>query len=254
MRDKTTEQPDRAVPSANRQDDLEQDYAKNLAEGNAPYQDVIIRTLGELEWVMEQRNWSGDLLPHAAKERADLSGVRLEGNRLSHVSEWGINLSGVRLWGANLAGAKLWRANLTGADLTGADLSAANVSGANFTNANLNHANLSNANLGGANLSGTILIEATLNGAYLGSCRLDVETMLSEAVLDSTTCLADVVWNNAPLTRVNWSSVPTLGDEGIAREQTPHHFPFQSPAFTFSGQKDNTRRREDYEAAARAYR
>jgi Pentapeptide repeats (8 copies) len=111
---------------------------------------------------------------------------------------------------ANLSGANLGSANVSGADLLGANLSGADLLGANLSEANLGSANVSGANVGGANLS----------GADLRATRMDVATMLTNAGLDAHTRLADVVWNDVPVTRLNWDDVAILGDEQWALEHT----------------------------------
>jgi hypothetical protein len=48
---------------------------------------------------------------------------------------------------------------------------------------------------------------------------MDASTQLQNAHLDTHTCLADVVWNGAPLTRLGWQDVALLGDEQVARNR-----------------------------------
>ncbi len=81
-------------------------------------------------------------------------------------------------------------------------------------------ANLSGANLGSANVSGANVGGANLSGADLRAARMDVATMLTNARLDAHTRLADVVWNDVPVTRLNWDDVAILGDEQWALEHT----------------------------------
>lgn len=73
MADETKQQePDRTPPSAERQAELERLYQEGLEKDkDAPYKGVQIRTLGELEWIMRQRHWSGRLTCQTAwRERA----------------------------------------------------------------------------------------------------------------------------------------------------------------------------------------
>jgi hypothetical protein len=49
---------------------------------------------------------------------------------------------------------------------------------------------------------------------------MDEATELYHVLLDSRTRLADVVWNDAPLTRIHWEQVKVLGDERVARQST----------------------------------
>lgn len=148
-------------------------------------------------------------------ERADLSGLDLQGvclakANLAWVDLAGANLSGADLRGANLTNAsmrevflsdaKLDGAVLRNADLDGANLSAASLLEADLANANLegasleraradgahfSHAVLTDARLGKAELNGANLKGAELNGAYLGGARLEGAD-LRRAVLDET--------------------------------------------------------------------
>lgn len=221
-----TQEPDDAIPSKERQADLEAAYQANISAGRSPYQDVAIETLGELLWVIEARNWLGDLFEDTSegKDTANLSGANLSYT----------NLSGVALWNADLSNAQLLGTNLSGADLSAADLSGANLDTANLSGANIMKANLSSAALGEANLS----------GADMRVCRFDITTSLVETNLDTTTCVADVIWNGVPLTRVAWDAVSTLGDESKAREQLREGDKRKAPMT----------RTEEYASAARAYR
>lgn len=148
-------------------------------------------------------------------ERADLSGLALEGAvlanaNLARADLTGANLSGADLKGANLTNACLKEAFLSGADLEGATLRNADLDGANLSGASLLEADLGRANLEGANLEGVkaegarfpnaVLTDANLgkaevnranlkaaelSGAYLGGARLEGAD-LRRAVLDGT--------------------------------------------------------------------
>jgi Pentapeptide repeats (8 copies) len=117
-----------------------------------------------------------------------------------------------RRWsGENMFPAGYERANLSGADLFLADL----------RGAVLREANLSGANLVRSSLQGANLRRANLSGANLRSAGMNVWTFLRDATLDSRTRLGDIVWNGVPLTMVNWTQVPQLGDEqAIAEAKT----------------------------------
>jgi hypothetical protein len=52
--------PDRREPDAERQAELRAAYDDNIAAGKPPYQDVPIRTLGEPQWVLRERDRSVD--------------------------------------------------------------------------------------------------------------------------------------------------------------------------------------------------
>jgi Pentapeptide repeats (8 copies) len=208
------EKPDDSEPTPERQAELRAAYEANIAAGKASYELVPISTRGELLWVMRQRRWSGEVKLPEGYERATLSGANLRD--------------------ANLSGADLRGADLSGARLRGADLGAALLGGANFSGARLGGTNFSGARLGGANFSG-----ADLRGA-----RMNVETGLARATFSTTTRLADVVWNDAPLARVAWEELSRVGDEAAARQRVDAD----------GKKKAVATRRSDYEAAVRAYR
>jgi hypothetical protein len=67
---------------------------------------------------------------------------------------------------------------------------------------------------------------------------------LYETQIDASTRLADVIWNDVSLTRINWKVVLELGDEAKARQRTDDD---DKP-------KDRPTRLEEYAVAARAYR
>ncbi len=149
-------QPDTNMPSPERQAKLEAAYERQK-DTDAPYKNVIIWTLGELQWIMQQRRWSGEWNLPQDMQRANLSGAYLQY----------ANLSGAVLNGTNLSGAVLNYADLSGAVLTSVSLSGAQLWKVNLTRAELSDANLSTAHLQGANLSETNLSGADLLGTHL---------------------------------------------------------------------------------------
>jgi len=175
---------------------------------------------------------------------ANLSGVDLRGANLSAARLRDANLSGALLGGTNLSDADLRGANLSGARLGDANLSGARLGGTNLSSALLSQANLSGVDLRDGNLSGARLGGANLGGADLRGARMTVETGLARAIFSTTTRLADVVWNDAPLARVAWDKLPRVGDEAAARQHVDAD----------GKNKDVAMRRSDYEAAVRAYR
>ena len=244
-------------PNALRQAELSEAYAKNIAEGKAPYEGVTLRSYGELLWIMAQRNWSGEPLavnsgrPNlcgidlsdvnlsgAYLFRANLSGAILIGTNLERADLFQANLTGANIMGANLSGANLYQADLSGADMYQttliaatlhlADLSAAGLWAANatdaflyqasFRGAYLNRADLKGANLQEADLRDATLTRADLRAACLVGARLDEATILRGVILDRRTWLADVAWSGASLTHVELSQAPVLGDEAAIRE------------------------------------
>jgi uncharacterized protein YjbI with pentapeptide repeats len=183
--------------------------------------------------------WVGDI---------NLSGASLYDTDLTGVHLYQATLIGTILSEADLTRAELGETNLTGADLWAATLTHADLSRADLTHANLSEAVLSGADLTGANLSGADLTGADLSGADLTGARMNVETKLDGAILSTTTRLADVIWNDAPLARVTWAKLSQLGDEALARKRTDAHGKTEDP------HKHRSLYRETYETAARAYR
>jgi uncharacterized protein YjbI with pentapeptide repeats len=173
MADLTTKQePERTPPNFERQEELERLYQAGLEKDqNAPYKGVQIKTLGELEWVLQQRQWSG---PEARKYLPFVPGNEgLEWiKKLGGVVLTGTNLSDANLSGLDLRGADLRRAILRRADLSFANLSMANLAGSVLLDANLNSTDLSGADLHGLELlagdiEGAKFRGANLSGTYL---------------------------------------------------------------------------------------
>jgi hypothetical protein len=115
---------------------------------------------------------------------------------------------------------------------------------ADLRGANCFEANLRGVLLAFANLRGTVLDSADLRGADLRATRLDEATELYHVVLDAQTRLADIIWNGAPLTRVDWAQVPMLGDEQVARTARD----------LACNHKDNATRLDEYTDAVTANR
>jgi uncharacterized protein YjbI with pentapeptide repeats len=223
-------QPDDHEPSAPRQAELEAACLANIAAGRPPYYRVRIHSRGELWWIMQKRQWSGEhdnftvkylLRPQEQEvEAANLNGAWLADSDLS-----GMQLRRATFVGANLVRVNLRSADLVDTDFTQADLGFANLEDtnliwANFDGAHLRQANLRNALLRFANLAGAGLARAELQGADLRNARLDATTLLAENGMDTHTQLRDVVWNGAMLTRLNWNQLSRLGDEVAAQHLT----------------------------------
>ncbi|HEX6796980.1 MAG TPA: pentapeptide repeat-containing protein [Ktedonobacterales bacterium] len=187
---------------------------------------------------------SGANLSGADMLGANLSSAILSGANLSGAGMLGVNLSHANLLGAHLSNAYLLGANLSHATASGVDLSCANLREATLYRAYLYRANLSQAGLVGANLLGANLNGTDLSGADLRSARLNIETGLRETRLSTTTLLADVVWNSAPVSLVDWERLPTVGDATRAGERRDLE----------GKKKDAVRRLAEYEAAVRACR
>lgn len=223
-----SEQPDTSAPSPERQAELEAAYERQK-DTETPYKDIAIRTLGELQWIMQQRQWSSEVYLPAGIQRANLSranlgetnlsGAILDRANLSNAWLSKANLSGASFFEANLSSADIQFANLNGANLIWANLSKAVFRAANLSNANLNGANLSRAtfngadlqeaNLSGADLSGASLTMSNLSGTHFIHSKLDSDTVFGSAKFSSTTKLRDIRWNGVDLTRVNWESLLT---------------------------------------------
>jgi uncharacterized protein YjbI with pentapeptide repeats len=213
---------DTQPPSPERQADLDAQCRANTDAGRPPYWHVHIHTHGELQWIMQQRGWRGtidefnEILLAAEDDYIQIADFR--GANFSHA-----NLSGAKLVQANLSQANLLETNLSNANLVDGDLHdarlrLANLSSANLQNANLTHAHCRNASFAGANLTfaslqGARLPNADLRDARLVGAYLDASTVLSGVQLNDQTQLADIIWNNALLTRVNWEQIHFLGDE-----------------------------------------
>lgn len=220
-------EPDDSEPTPERQAELRAAYEANVARGRAPYQDVRIQTRGELQWVMNERRWAGELFPqrwpdgtkHSGLTHANLSGVYLGETILKDIHLRAADLSYADLANCDLRGALIDHANLSGAQLFGSKLAGANFFLANLAGAKLMAADLSDGGaLSSADLTGADLTIANLRGAFLSGARMDARTNLTNVHLDSKTYLADVVWNGVPLTRVNWQAVDGLGEEHAARK------------------------------------
>ena len=177
------QQLDDEIPSAERQAELEVVYEANIAAGKEPYEEVEIRTRGELRWVIAARGWSVDPEGPGEGMPADREWVNL-----SHARLLGIELAGENLMLADLSYADLRASTLSDVDFWNADLSGAELSYADLSNATLMGADLTGAVLWGADLSGADLERADLSSADLTECRLDEESLLADVQLD--TCVS----------------------------------------------------------------
>jgi hypothetical protein len=190
MANEEQQQPDTSEPSEERKANLEAAYEQQKYT-DAPYKDVRIYTLGELQWILSQRQWSVE-------------------HRLPEGMQWA-NLSGANLTEADLNRADLSFANLSGARLSGANLSGAHLIEANLSRAYLEGVNLNGADLTGAKLRGASLDLANLRGADLVHSFMDAETTLDFAAFDIHTKVFGVRWNGVRLDVIDWPS--SLGDE-----------------------------------------
>lgn len=240
-----------------------------------PLQQVKL-THADVWWLLERQLTAADASspsqPMLDLRGADLAGIDLHGMELTRLQLDGANLNQARLEGANLSSVHLERANLRGAYLQGANLGAARLEGATLEEAHLEQAWLAEANLEGCymracHLESASLYAANLEGASLQSAHLEAADLfqarlegidLRRAIFDTQTNLADVRlggkqsgplvdslnWGGANLAVVDWSLVPLLGDEYIARQLR-----------TLEGRrKDNATQIDQLSAAFRASR
>src|SRR6185437_11352890 len=108
------EEPDKSEPTLERQGELHRIYEENVAHGKPPYADAVIKTLGELLWLMTKHGWSNVDTRLGGQERIDLRDVSFIFANLR-----GANLSWAELNNANFLWADLRNARFDGADLRG---------------------------------------------------------------------------------------------------------------------------------------
>src|SRR5215469_268955 len=114
-----TTQLDAREPGEARQAELRAAFQEG---SEAPYKGVEIRTLGEVQWIMREHQWSGEVaLPIGTGEMALPKGMGC------------VNLSGANLRNVDLSSIRLFEAILSGADLTSANLSGAYLHKANLS-------------------------------------------------------------------------------------------------------------------------
>lgn len=156
-------------PGGRRRRALEQQYTRNVLFGYPPYKDVVIETLGELLWILRQRNWIGGVLRDGA-EGAFPAEVMEGKHQLNAQVEW--------FWEDREEAPPPQEPGTSPlrvpADLREANLSDANLEWANLQDADLREANLRGANLRYANISGCLLTWAKLDGAlFISDARAD---------------------------------------------------------------------------------
>jgi hypothetical protein len=217
-----------SVPSPERQAELEAAYERQK-ETDAPYRGVKIRTLGELQWIMQKRRWSGEY------------DVRMPDGLPEGMTRANFAYADFRT--AQLAGASLIRAQLQGADFTqghleGAQLNSAHLEDTTFYRTHLN--GMPSAVKRGRSPSQSLGL-TDLRGAYLGS-----GTIFNSCIIGDRIRVADVRWNTANLSVIRWTElrITRLGDEVEARST-------RTPEGTL---KDPHQRARSWERAIRAYR
>lgn len=217
--------PDDSEPSWERKAQLRAKYDANVKAGKPPYASVIIRTLGEVKWIMREREWrtgTGATREQTIDFRqvvvrdavlsdfdfsfADLSGAEINdstfsGAKLSHtkVSDSSIHdtdFSDADWSLANLSGVWMTDCTFTGTELILSNLSGAIILNCTFTRTKLTFANLSGAGISGDSwcfFSDVKLEAANLSGAELlrGFKDSDEGSDLTRARMDSATVLGD---------------------------------------------------------------
>jgi hypothetical protein len=182
---------------------------------------LINANLDQVEATNADISWAN--LTGASLQQANLTSTEFSHAKLSDARFKGATLSRtilrfVNLERADLSGASFYEADLSGASLDQVDLSLADFSRANLSGVDLSEKTLRGAPLNETNLAGTNLSSANLSGAQLRGARMDAATNLSNVTLDSRVQLADVAWNGVLLSRVDWTQVPSLGDELAIKE------------------------------------
>ena len=182
-------EPVMSVPSPKRQAQLEAAYA-SPEKRIGSYAEVAISTLGELQWIFQQRHWSGmeGALPDGM-QRPNLKGAQFLFMPVDEVPIGPVDSATFVMYGVNLSGALLYEANLDGTLLIKADLSRADLRRTNLKNfmsrSTLREAKLDDAILVGGNLKGADLSGASLVRADLGFVDLE-DTQLANCNLTDT--------------------------------------------------------------------
>ena len=146
------DQPDPTMPSPKRQKQLEKAYVANIEAEKPPYAGVRIATLGELLWILRERNWKGGANP------ADPA--------LKEHMGWFTEPTPTKASNADEAPSEQ-DADPTNADLRGADVHGINLDDALLDGADLRGALFMEARLRGVALDNTLLMETNFTGARL---------------------------------------------------------------------------------------
>ncbi len=236
--------------SANRQRELSKCRAiiPDVEKGIYPFKGLKL-SRADVEWLLATHengrgpvDWSDE---HQRKREgldvrgADLSYIDLSNLPLARLRgglteiEWnplsdeprkrtGCSLEKADLRGSHLEGAFLRRANLREASLSDAYLQEADLESTHLESARLRRANLEGASLRWAYLEHSHLRKTILKNADFRSTHLE-DAYLSEIVLwDDKHIgpqLADVHWEGANLSVIEWSKLRQLGDEHKARKK-----------------------------------
>lgn len=210
--------------------------ARNLEEGNVPFEEITISSWKDLLWLklaLSEGKLNLNLDPKAVSNLrganlskgfrgATLYRVDLRKARLSDAVLDASDLSNARLDDAELGSSSVRGANLIHASLVHAKLQEAHLEGANLFEATLRYAHLDGAHLNGATLSVTDLRAATFRNANLEctdlrGARVNAATSFIDAQVNQGTQWGDVVFHSTPLLEINWRKAKILGDEAILR-------------------------------------
>jgi uncharacterized protein YjbI with pentapeptide repeats len=168
-------------------------------------------------------------------ERRDFA-ARLDRAHLANANLSGAIAPNVTFTGANLQGVVLTRANLMNADLAEAYLANADLKGARLTDANFTEATLVDAILDDTIAVGTNFSRARMRGAYLSGADLGmanlIEADLRHAAFDEQTHCGSIALRGSylngirlrdmDLTVIDWSTVPSIGEEVEAHNAIPN--------------------------------
>jgi uncharacterized protein YjbI with pentapeptide repeats len=245
----------------------------NIEKSIYPFKDIKL-SRADVEWLLATHENGRGPIDWSDEHQRKREGLDLRGADLSYIDlnslplprlrgslteiEWnpfideprkreGVFLEKADLRGAHLEGATFRRANLREASLSDTYLQEADLESSHLEFARLRRANLEGASLRWAHLEYSHLRKAILKNADLRSTHLE-GTFLSEIVLwDEKHIgpqLADVHWEGANLSVVEWSKLRQLGDEHKARKKYDDQGVLKSKAQVL----------EEYETAVRANR
>src|SRR5437868_10578004 len=220
----------------------------DIKQGIYPFKDIKL-SRADVEWLLATHENGRGPIDWSDEHQRKREGLDLRGADLSYIDlsnlplarlrgglteiEWGpfldeprkrtgVFLEKADLRGAHLEGAILRRSNLREASLSGTYLQEADLESSHLESARLRRANLEGASLRWAYLESSHLRRAILKNADLRSTHLE-GAYLSEIVLwDDKHIgpqLADVHWEGANLSVIEWSKLRQLGDEHKARKK-----------------------------------
>ncbi|HEY7341903.1 MAG TPA: pentapeptide repeat-containing protein [Ktedonobacterales bacterium] len=203
--------------------------APNIAKGIYPFREEhgsITLTRADVEWLLATHESGGQTGPVEWDDPAHhkRSGLDLRGADLSSVNLSLLPLSRLRggLAGDEFLGTTMDQFHAAAIRLIGTNLRFAHLEGSVLTFGRLDGADLSSAHLESADLYRAHFEAEQL--ADIGRAVFDSSTILNHIVLANargvSPQLADVLWNGAILSAVEWSPVRMLGEEYTARYGT----------------------------------